>query len=290
MKESHITIRGKMNTNHRRLLPDFRFTRFFFIFLAAVILILASGNAMATVDRIAAASRSGVAAPECKDVNCQFLPVVKSPDPCLVGQTLPDPTNDVTPAYIDVTSLSSSFSSTSLTATFSIRDVPTTLSFNRVGVAQNYLEYGWSVHVDIDNNLATGYPSYPYEGTEMMMSADHFVSQPNSPVSLPIQNGVQANTWIYDANVGGWTYGNPVTLTVNPTANTMRMTGVIPGLNANSRLLFETYDYNPGGSRLHDRSLCSETTTSSQSGTGGQADFHWKLSLNGPLERLFELP
>lgn len=270
-----------MNTFRFRHQPGLRIFRCLFACLAILGLMIAG-----VVEAAPAASPTSApsfATGNCGGDFCVYLPAVHGPDYCQVGQIIPDPVDDVSPAYIDVTSLSSSFSGTSLTVTFKIRDVPPSLTFNRIGVSQNYLEYGWSVHVDVDNNPATGYPNYPYKGAEIMISADHFVSNPNTPVLLPIANGVQTNTWIYNSSIGGWSFGTWATLVVDPQANTMRMTGTIPGLTANSRLLFETYDYNPGGSRLIDLSACSDSPAPAGANEAPPADQSWQFSRPGRL-------
>jgi hypothetical protein len=157
--------------------------------------------------------------------------------------------------------LSTVLSGESLRATFHMRDVPTQLTFNRVGVPLRNLEYGWGVYVDVDNNPQTGASSSPYEGAEYRSSAMHFVFQPDSPVTQPIADGVQVNIWRFDPLENAWWTLSRATLTIDPQLDTMTLTGNIPGINSGSRLFFVSYDRNPGGTAQADTSSCGVTTS-----------------------------
>jgi hypothetical protein len=165
-----------------------------------------------------------------------------------------------------------------------MRDVPSQLTFNRVGVPKNYMEYEWSVYVDIDNNPQTGAGYGQYKGAEYSSSAMHFVFQPDSPVTQPIADGVQVNTWRYDSTSNSWRYLASAALNVDPQSDTMVLTGNIPGINSGSRLFFVTYDRNPGGTSQMDTSSCGVTTGSESQhieiGIQQEADEivqHWDL-------------
>jgi hypothetical protein len=182
------------------------------------------------------------------------------PHPCAPGQTITDPADDVSIAHIDVTALSTALNAESLEATLHLRDVPPQLTFNRVGIPEDYLEYGWSVYVDTDNNPQTGSGSGPYKGAEYSLSARHYVFQPDSPVTLPIADGVQKNVWRYESTTGHWLSISHATLTVDPESDTMTLIGTIPGIHSGSRLIFYTYDRNPGDTGQMDTSSCSVST------------------------------
>jgi len=181
-------------------------------------------------------------------------------NPCAPGQTITDPADDVAFAHIDVTALNTALNAESLEATLHLRDVPPQLTFNRVGVPKDYLEYGWRVYVDVDNNPQTGSSSGQFKGAEYTVAALHFVSQPDSPVTQPIADGVQKNVWRYDSTSGHWLTISQATLNVDPAADTMTLIGTIPGINSGSRLIFYTYDRNPGGTFQADTSSCGGTT------------------------------
>jgi len=197
-----------------------------------------------------------------------YLPLILNNFPptnqCGPGQTIADPANDVSLAHIDGTSLSTVLNGQTLQATLQLRDVPSQLTFDRVGVPQYYVEYMWNINVDVDNNTQTGATTGSSKGVEYQLSARHWVSTPNSPTTKAIENGVQTNVWEHIPGTTGTfrTIAN-ATLTVNAQADTMILSGDIPGITSGSRLFFYTYDYNPGGSLETDTSSCAATGQSS---------------------------
>jgi len=208
---------------------------------------------------------------------------------CTPGTPIADVAFDVSPAYIDVLSLDSNLAGQTLLATFHIRDVPPQLVFNRVGIAEHYLEYSWEVLVDVDNNPQTGDQFGIYRGTEYFVAAMHFVFTPNASTALPIPNGVQVNVWQFDPSPGCSSCYRSVSgasLAVDSQADTLSLSGTIPGIQANSRLSFRAYDYNPGGAHLSDTSTCSAALTSS-SGVAAQAEASgFKLGDDGSIQRV----
>ena len=176
---------------------------------------------------------------------------------CSVGQTIIDLERDVIFDHIDILKLETDLTGMTLNATLNLSDVPDTLPFNRLGVPVNALEYGWSVIIDIDNNSQTGDPE---NGAEYQLSANHFVFPGSTPIQLPIGQGVQVNSWEYNGD--GWSYLFRATLSVDDVSNKLVLIGDIPGISSNSQILFETYDFNPGGALQRDvssNSSCGST-------------------------------
>lgn len=189
-------------------------------------------------------------------------------DQCRPGQTIGDPANDVSPVYIDVTSLTSVINGQTLQATFHMRDLPLRLTFDRTGVPENYQEYEWAVYVDVDNNRQTGAGTKWDRGAEYVMAARHFVlgtpDIPASPFYGRIAFAVQTDVVKYVGPGWGPVYDAdsiilPPTLSVDTLSDTMTLTGAIPGITPESRLFFETFDYNPGGTPQMDVSSCGST-------------------------------
>ena len=186
------------------------------------------------------------------------------------GQILLDPEMDVSIAHIDVirlhsrlsgSTLASAMSGETLQVTFDLRDIPSELTFNRVGVPEDHMEYQWSVHVDVDNNPQTGCPWENQEGAEYVLGAMNFVFSPDTPVTQPIPYGVQVNTWEYDPEDDRMSYLDNASIEVDAESDTMTLTGDIPGITTESRLFFVTYDYNPGGTPELDVSPYSTGTS-----------------------------
>lgn len=275
-----------MNANCHRRLPVSRMFRLFLTCQMIAVLLIVSGEVKAAGNNPAGTTENSLSALVCKDLYCTYLPAIRTPDPCLVGNTITDPMNDVTPAYIDVTSLSTGYSGTTLTGVFKIRDVPAALTFNRVGVPANFMEYGWIIAVDVDNNRNTGSLHYLEPGADYIVSADHFVYQPNKPVTTPIQNMVQVSTWVYDASFGGYSFSSWATLAIDPNSDIMVLTGTIPGLNGNSRIMFQTSVHNPGGSPTIDTSYCSQAGAGSPQMAEEQERFFRQTAPEGTIERV----
>lgn len=74
----------------------------------------------------------------------------------------------------------------------------------------------------------------------------------------PISQGVQVNTWKANES-GGMSYLGVASIIVSDQANTITLSGTIPGISTNSNIYFSTFDYNPsatpqtdkGGERLY---------------------------------------
>ena len=75
--------------------------------------------------------------------------------------------------HIDIRNVTTALDGETLTVTFQLRDVPETLTFDRTGVPENALEYGWEVSIDVDNDPETG-----AGGFDSMLSAGYFVHPP----------------------------------------------------------------------------------------------------------------
>ncbi len=171
-------------------------------------------------------------------------------DACEPNGVISDAVNDVSIAYIDVTSVQNVLDGETLRTTFHLRDVPAQLTFNRPGVPVFTLEYQWEVAVDVDNNANTGSPDALLKGADFRLSASYtntFLGA--GPINQAIQNYVDTAVWRYSG--GSWTYtGAQIAVDVN--GDTITLTGNIPGIGAQSQLFFSTFDYNPGGISQRD--------------------------------------
>ena len=162
------------------------------------------------------------------------------------GQRVVDAISDSLPAHVDMTEVSTTLTGETLTVVFHLRDVPETLEFNRDGVREDILEYNWNVMVDVDNDAETG----GFSGEDYTLSASRFVhpSSSGESVHLPIEEGVQANSWQVDATGGA--YLSAISLAVSSEENTITLVGDIPGITPQSRLEFEAYDFLHGSEQV----------------------------------------
>ena len=70
----------------------------------------------------------------------------------LPGQSAFDPTADDIPAYIDIVGVDSSLDGETLTAVFSLREIPEEMEFNREGVKDLHSEYMWTIEIFVENS------------------------------------------------------------------------------------------------------------------------------------------
>ena len=156
-----------------------------------------------------------------------------------------DPPNDISAAHIDVTKFTYEISGETLSAVLYLRDVPEELTFNRPGVPNDTQEYAWQVSIDIDNDQKTG-EKYFAIGSEYSLSISYFADTSNPNLLAAIEDEVQANVWEFDPSDDGWSVIGPATIYIDPEADTISLTGEIPGLTSDAWISFFTYDYKAG--------------------------------------------
>ena len=162
-------------------------------------------------------------------------------------------------AYMDITEVSSSLSGERLTVIFHLRDVPETLTFNRTGISENYMEYEWEVAIDVDNDRATG-----DGGFDTLLSAYHIVrlSEGRENMQVPIESKAKASVWKMEP--GSTMTVRDASLDVSADEDTITLTGYIPGITAESRLAFRTYEYSGGFDEVGCHAAHSQKAPASQ--------------------------
>ncbi len=149
-----------------------------------------------------------------------------------------DGQEDAANGYMDITEVSSSLSGETLTVVFHLRDVPDTLTFNRTGVERNAVEYMWGAAIDVDNDPTTG-----DGGFDALLSAYHIVfpSEREIDFDVPIESKAEAGVWKMEPMIISSVRG--AILAVSAEADTITLSGYIPGITADSRLVFRTSEY-----------------------------------------------
>ena len=175
------------------------------------------------------------------------------------GQSVTDEIESFTDSYVDITKVSTSLSGETLTVVFHLKDVPETLTFNRPGISENYMEYGWKVSIDVDNDRETGNGGFEYE-----LSASHFVppSEKGSNTRAPIESKVEAS--VLKAQPGSFRWIIDASFEVSPEEDTITLSGYISGITAESRLAFKTYEYFGSSDEVGCHAPQSPSPTSSQ--------------------------
>ncbi len=160
--------------------------------------------------------------------------------------TVSDEPVDADNAHIDITGIDSSLSGEKLKVVFHLRDLPESLTFNRTGIQKGVMEYRWAVQIDVDNDRHTGFGG----GFEYLLSAYHiaFLSESGENVITPVSYGLESNVW----RIGSRSYvafGESSHI-ASTEADTITLFGKIPGITADSRLVFVTTDVLRGDDQL----------------------------------------
>ena len=178
------------------------------------------------------------------------------------GQTVTDESESATDPYMDITKVNTSLSDETLTVVFHLRDVPETLTFNRTGTSEDYMEYAWVVVIDVDNDRETGYGGFEYQ-----MLASHSVppSEEGSNAKAPIESKVEVSVWSMEP--GSSMSTEDTTLEVSSEEDTITLSGYIPGITTESRLAFRTYDYYGSSDEVGCYASLNQSRSSSQCDT-----------------------
>ena len=200
-------------------------------------------------------------------VGLALLTAACAPNPCdssaavAPGRTVTNDVSNTLPAHVDITEVSTTLSGETLTAVFHLREVPETLTFDRTGVKDNDLEYEWEVRIDVDGNRETGPGGFDYS-----LSTSHYArlsdSGSDSVASITAFGKVQTNVWKL-AQMSAAVISD-ASLEVSVQENTLTLSGEIPGITADSRLAFQTYDYLVGS----DDVACQASLTPSGESSG----------------------
>ena len=125
-----------------------------------------------------------------------------------------------------------------------LSNIPSTLVFDQDFVPDDYCEYEWSIYIDSDNNLSTG--SFFPEGCDVSISLMNFKFSDSTQHNDTIIGGTQHNTWVFNENSGGWSYGHIINATVDYSTNTITMIASkeweeLQEVDETDRFCFNTY-------------------------------------------------
>ena len=154
---------------------------------------------------------------------------------------------DADNAHIDITGIDSSLSGEKLTVVFHLRDLPESLTLNRTGIQKGMMEYRWAVHIDVDNDRNTGFGG----GFEYLLSAYHiaFLSESGENHVAPVSYGLRSDVWRIGTRRFA-AFGESSSYIASAEADTVTLSGTIPGISAASRLVFVTDDVLRGEDQL----------------------------------------
>ncbi len=151
---------------------------------------------------------------------------------------LSDMPGDVYEPFIDVLYFSSTRDGEMLEGVFTLRDLPDMIKVNRPGIGENFWEYGWEVLVDIEGDGINDYS----------IAAIYMVQDPENTKEIPFGEGLVLNVLKAEDATTSITVSEDVTFSFDTEANTITLAARIPLLNENSRVYFQTSDYNDSAS------------------------------------------
>ena len=195
----------------------------------------------------------------------------------LPGQSVRAPVSNDLPSYVDIVGVESSLEGEILTATFYLRGLPAELTFNREGVERNFVEYGWRVEIDVEEESSVkplDFAAYPFDyivGIFAILfqgywSEEYPAGEYSSKDRLPTTHAFGD---LFDIDVlkfgDGFDGDSVEVISVDGYAkfdisfeeNSITLKGKVPGITPNSVISFVSHDYLHG----HDGFRCGSDPT-----------------------------
>lgn len=168
------------------------------------------------------------------------------PTPTMPPKTeITDASEEYLPDYLDVLSVIYYLMGDSLVAEMVVRGLPEMLTFNRPHVKLNRMEYRWDIFIDVDDDASTGTKIFGQEGAEYSISAAYFVFEEGDPMEDGMENQLQVNVGEHKPDSPGWSFLDHGEIRVETDQNKITLIGVIPGIDQDSRILFQTSENHP---------------------------------------------
>ncbi len=157
-----------------------------------------------------------------------------------------DAINDL-PGHIDIIQTRSNRVGETVHATFHLREIPETVTFNRDGVENTVLEYMWTVSIDVDGDYVA-IPENSYDFLMMAFTVSSVASEAGRNQDRPLENVIQ--TVLFELVPGesadqfSWqeVEGSTPRVTVSREDHTIRLSSEIPGVSQDSMLHFQSFD------------------------------------------------
>jgi len=179
--------------------------------------------------------------------------------------------------YVDITRFRSSLSGSELDAYIHVDEWPFQFLWDRNTVPVGEIEYSWVVAIDVDGSASTGTPaSYHLRGIDYEIRSEHIKTSQSQHYSTAGPALLTTKVWKYNQSTGQFSVFSDATmgsLRIAQPPNEVyfiRLTGVIPGIKANSKLYARTSDYLTGSDYtfyLSSPSVAAPTSSSIGSST-----------------------
>ncbi|MCK5667382.1 MAG: hypothetical protein KAI17_28035, partial [Thiotrichaceae bacterium] len=164
-----------------------------------------------------------------------------TPEPvCKPGTTIQGALDNRIIGHFDMLSVSTALDGITLTAVFTLRDIPDVITINADFVREKCPDQGWVVYIDTDNNPDTGSVySRGSVGHEYSLQASNSNHEAERSGSIEDLFRDETYVWIH-SNRGSYSGDSGRTI-VDQEAKTITLIGDIEGITPESRLHFYTY-------------------------------------------------
>lgn len=157
----------------------------------------------------------------------------------LVTFSIPDTRDEALPGYVDVLHLDVTvFEDDSLEATFTLRELPASITVGREGVREDRLEYGWCAHIFLDRTRQQDEPDYG-------LCHQYWEMQSDLPQEVSLDSSGQTAVWQYSPD-GSFSLVDDGSIEVDYQAKTITLRGKIAGVTDKAWIKFITVDYLKG--------------------------------------------
>jgi len=175
----------------------------------------------------------------CQSPVKQFL----IPAPCGSGeamiipnQTIADTPKEELPAYIDFVQISTALAGETLAVVFHVRDLPADMVHDGAGTQKDDSRFGWGVSIDVDPSNGSGHLGFDYQ-----LAVSYPLHQAIDEVDGSESNDVLHKAFVWERISNGFRQFEEAAIVLSPRADTVTFVGDIPGITADSRLVFDAF-------------------------------------------------
>jgi len=165
-----------------------------------------------------------------------------SADDCVPGSTIDLPAGDVDPACVDLVKIDSFLEMDELTVVFHLREIPEEITIDQEGVPSMTQEYSWWTAVDLMSPASSG------DAPDCLFSLDYVKMEPSAERTVPFHEAFRNAAIFQQSGDGTYMQSGTGTVAVDYGANTISISGRIPGIMETSHLQFGTLATGTDGS------------------------------------------
>ena len=197
---------------------------------------------------------------ECQPAANLFLvpaPCGSDEDMIRPNQTIADAPEEELPAYIDVVHISTAVAGETLAVIFHVRDLPAVMVHDGAGTQGDDSTYGWGVSIDVDPSNETGELGHDYQ-----LSASYPLRRLADEAEGSEPDDSQLQAFVWERITDGFRQTEEAAVVLSSRADTVTLVGDIPGITADSRLVFDAFVAPEASERI----LCQDAPSAEGAG------------------------